>query len=102
MVIAGFVDVIAKCIFAGEEAKVLGFDSNEPKSEFPTRGTIASIGFVRGFDIRFEFDRAAYAASVVLFCCHCVTTDKEKGDKTMDLRRQIGRSIVVSPPSEHL
>ena len=45
LVIIGFVDVIGKCVFAGEEAKVLGFDSNEPKSEFPTSGTIASIGF---------------------------------------------------------
>ena len=45
LVIFRFVDVIGKCVFAGEEAEVLGFDSNEPKSEFPTSGTITSIGF---------------------------------------------------------
>jgi hypothetical protein len=78
LVITGFEDVIGKRVFAGEVAKVLRFDSNEPKSEFPTSGTIASIGFFRGFDIGFEFDGAAYTASVVLFCGHCFRMDKEK------------------------
>ena len=78
----GFVDVIGDCVFAGEEPKVLGFDSNVPKSEFPTGGTIASTGFFRGFDVGFEFDGAAETASVVLFSCHL---DTNWGAETMGL-----------------
>jgi hypothetical protein len=77
-VITGFVDVIVKGVFAGEEAKPVGVDSNEPKSGFPTSGTIASIGCFRGFDVGFEFDGATYTASVVLFCCHCFRMDRGK------------------------
>ena len=44
--ITGFVDVIGKRVFVGEEAKVLWFDPDEPKSKFQTSGTIASIGFI--------------------------------------------------------
>jgi hypothetical protein len=78
--ITGFKDVIGKCVFVGEVAKVLWFDSNEPKSELPTSGTIASIGFFRGFNIGFEFDGAANTASMVSFCCHCFRMDKGKRD----------------------
>lgn len=75
-----FVDVIGKWVFAGEEAKVLGFDSNVPKSSFPTSGTIASTGFCWGFDVGFEFDGATNTASVVLFCCHLVQDAQGEGD----------------------
>ena len=44
--ITGFVDVIGKRVFVGEETKVVGFDPDEPKSEFHTSGTIAPIGFM--------------------------------------------------------
>jgi len=83
-VVTGFVDVVGKRVFTGEEAEFVGVDSNEPKSEFPTSGTIASIRFVYGLDVGFEFDGAAYTASAVLLCCHCIKTDKE----------QVGRSRI--------
>jgi len=79
--ITGFEDVIGQCFVAGEVAKIVRFDSNEPKSEFPTSGTIASIGFFRGFDVGFEFDGAADTASVVSFCCHRFRMDKDRGTR---------------------